>query len=364
MFAEGLRPGAVSPVRGKRERGKRMASEYWDKMRKRRVGRRRVLATGAMGAAGAALAATVGCGDDDDDDSGGTPAAGGGSPSGGTASERFPNARRSPKLISVINDPPQTLDFHSTETPGSHQAAAQAYNGLIYRIEDSPGHFSHLEPELAEEWEQVDDLTLILHLRKGVRFQNVDPVNGREFGAEDVKYNIERMRGEHPVGSQVSGEFRMRDMFAPIEKMEVMDQNTLRLTTSFPFAPLINDLSFSWVQMIPRELVEAKGDRNVLTWAAGTGPWILDGYDTLGDGGKVRYVINPDYWKPGQPFFDTFDLPIVTARETIQAMFLNDETDLSYSIDATTTLSLRENKPDITLIDIPGFAAASRCTST
>ncbi len=131
-----------------------MASEYWDKMRKRRVGRRRVLATGAMGAAGAALAATVGCGDDDDD--GGTPAAGGGSPSGGgQGSAAFPEARTSPKLIAAITfDTPVSLDFHTHDSPGGHWAAQPAYNGLMYRIEDPPGTFSHLAPELVESWEQ------------------------------------------------------------------------------------------------------------------------------------------------------------------------------------------------------------------
>jgi peptide/nickel transport system substrate-binding protein len=41
---------------------------------------------------------------------------------------------------------------------------------------------------LAESWEWTDPLTLVFKLRKGIKFQNKPPVNGREFTADDVTY--------------------------------------------------------------------------------------------------------------------------------------------------------------------------------
>jgi ABC-type transport system substrate-binding protein len=38
----------------------------------------------------------------------------------------------------------------------------------------------YLKGALAESWEQPDPMTVIFHLRKGVRFHNKPPVNGRE----------------------------------------------------------------------------------------------------------------------------------------------------------------------------------------
>src|SRR5438046_1685795 len=45
----------------------------------------------------------------------------------------------------------------------------------------------NLAPELAETWEVSPDArTYTFHLRKGVKFANLPPVNGREMTSEDV----------------------------------------------------------------------------------------------------------------------------------------------------------------------------------
>jgi len=38
-----------------------------------------------------------------------------------------------------------------------------------------------VEPDLAERWEEPDTTTVVFHLRKGVRWQNKPPLNGREL---------------------------------------------------------------------------------------------------------------------------------------------------------------------------------------
>ena len=49
-----------------------------------------------------------------------------------------------------------------------------------------------IEPDLAESWTQPNDTTYIFKLKKGVRWHNKPPVNGRELTADDVKYTYER----------------------------------------------------------------------------------------------------------------------------------------------------------------------------
>jgi peptide/nickel transport system substrate-binding protein len=51
--------------------------------------------------------------------------------------------------------------------------------------EIQPGTFI-VEPDLAECWEELDDTTYIFYLRKGVRWHNRPPVNGRELVAEEL----------------------------------------------------------------------------------------------------------------------------------------------------------------------------------
>jgi len=43
---------------------------------------------------------------------------------------------------------------------------------------------------LAESWELPDNQTAIWHIRKGVRWQNVPPANGREYTADDAVFNM------------------------------------------------------------------------------------------------------------------------------------------------------------------------------
>ena len=63
-----------------------------------------------------------------------------------------------------------------------------------------PGTFI-VEPHLAERWEALDDTTYVFHLRKGVKWHNKPPVNGRELVAEDVKFTFDRflMEKESPT---------------------------------------------------------------------------------------------------------------------------------------------------------------------
>ncbi len=51
------------------------------------------------------------------------------------------------------------------------------------------------KPHLAESWDTPDPLTIIFKIRKGVKWQNKTPMNGREFTADDVVFNFHRLLG-------------------------------------------------------------------------------------------------------------------------------------------------------------------------
>ncbi len=52
-----------------------------------------------------------------------------------------------------------------------------------------------LKGALAESWELPDNQTIILHIRKGVRWHDKPPMSGRELTAEDIAYNFHRFLG-------------------------------------------------------------------------------------------------------------------------------------------------------------------------
>src|SRR6516164_6380721 len=82
-------------------------------------------------------------------------------------------------------------------------------------------------PELATSWEwAADRLSLTVHLREGVAFQD-----GTPFDAASVAANIQRYK-------TASYSIRKAEMES-VSGTEVVDPHTLRVNVSRPFAPLI-----------------------------------------------------------------------------------------------------------------------------
>jgi peptide/nickel transport system substrate-binding protein len=80
-------------------------------------------------------------------------------------------------------------------------------------------------PGLAESWHTEDDLTWVFRLRPGVRFHDGTPLR-----AEDAARSIEWARSDPSS--------RRRPELAEISSVEVIDERTLVLRTSVPFAAL------------------------------------------------------------------------------------------------------------------------------
>ena len=72
------------------------------------------------------------------------------------------------------------------------------------------------KPMLAESWERIDDdETVRFHLRPDVKFHNGSP-----FGAEDVKFYLDRVK-DPDVGSPSAG------WYDAIEEIKVVDDLTI-----------------------------------------------------------------------------------------------------------------------------------------
>lgn len=85
----------------------------------------------------------------------------------------------------------------------------------------------NIVPQLATSWVwSPDNKILIMKLRPGVTFHD-----GEKFDAAAVKFNIERHK--NLPGSNRRGEL------APVNSVDVLDDLTVRLNMSAPFAPLL-----------------------------------------------------------------------------------------------------------------------------
>jgi peptide/nickel transport system substrate-binding protein len=87
------------------------------------------------------------------------------------------------------------------------------------------------QPALAESWEQVEPNRWRFQLRQGVKFHD-----GTDFTAEDVKFNIERIKNPEDPGRAASN-------LRPITAVEVVDDYTVDIVTDGPYGPLLNLMS-------------------------------------------------------------------------------------------------------------------------
>lgn len=148
------------------------------------------------------------------------------------------------------------------------------------------------QPELAESWSwSNDNRTLTLKLRQGVTFHT-----GRPFDAEDVTFNLLRVKEER-VASQ------MRPFANDIKDIQTPDKATVVLQFDQP-RPAIFDMFESLAIMDRETIADAEEARRLV----GTGPFKW-GQWTPGD--RLTLTRNERYWKQGLPYLDGITLQVV-----------------------------------------------------
>jgi peptide/nickel transport system substrate-binding protein len=188
------------------------------------------------------------------------------------------------------------LDPHLSISFLTHSYVSLTYSQLVRfpngPEQKSPTDFAIL-PDLAEKWTVSRDGTVYTFtLRKGVKFHNKPPVNGREVEAEDVKFSLERFMSK-------SG---FRDRFEPVKAIDAVDKHTVKITLKEPYAPFLNHLANpSFCAILPREVEAKLKDYNSPEAVIGTGPFVLKSYDK---GVRAVFERNPDYFMKGFPYLD------------------------------------------------------------
>ena len=195
-----------------------------------------------------------------------------------------------------------------------------------------------VEPDLAEKWESPDKgQTWIFSLRKGVKTQNVAPLNGREFTVEDVAQTIKL----YLAGSQ-------KDVFSAITKTETPDKYTLKVTLDGPKADFPKEVG-AWSYIYMKELVDNETLRQEK--AMGTGPFIQKEWTK-----KQRSVFtkNPDYFEYGLPYVDTVELYVQDDANALRAGFKTDNYfDYNGPDKKTFADTFEENKDDMVGVTAP-----------
>ncbi len=189
---------------------------------------------------------------------------------------------------------------------------------------------------LAEKYEvSADGKKITLHIRKGVKWQNVPPVNGREFTSADVKWNLERIKATPTAG-------QARNL-ANLDTVETPDAYTVILNMKTPFAPMIYYLADPNMMMYPKELQETYGDKQAKV-AIGTGPFLFDAYEPKV---SLSFKRNPDYWQKDLPRLDTLKIVFIADAAARQAALRTGQVDMMFGMAQADADTLKKSAPNL-----------------
>ena len=278
---------------------------YWTRQA---ISRRAVL-RGTVGTGlGVAAASLIGC----SGSSGKPPTAG--APGSGAGSS--PGAESTP--APVVSDGFITLSTRWQPGMDPLEVAATvsernslSYGRLIQTAHDPKGSdptATKMIPGYSVEgWEFADGgMKLTFKLKKGIKFHNIPPVNGREQVAEDVKWSVER-GATLPKSSFKAG-------YADIAKMETPDPYTIVFTLKRKTRYIMGVLAQEPTFIMPKESDSLPG--GVGQNQIGSGPFI---FEKLVQNEGAFFRKNPDFVNAAQIYYNRFDMKVVPDTAKRQA---------------------------------------------
>jgi peptide/nickel transport system substrate-binding protein len=242
-------------------------------------------------------------------------------------------------------DPPH-FDFAKGYSCTLYDTGSLSYNKLLRaKMGANADPFKlELESDLAEKFEQTaaDATEFTFTLKKNVKWQNIAPVSGRAFTAEDVKVAFERYAA---AGVQ-------KDFFSMVERFETPDPHTLKAKLKEPYVDFPATIA-TYSYITPRELWDNSDKIN--TTVIGTGPFIRDSW-TPKQGSVFKR--NPDYHEMGAdgkplPYLDRVETFVESNPAAAKAGYRSGNWHIYVPLTTDDGEDLLKNTPNTVWLDLP-----------
>lgn len=228
---------------------------------------------------------------------------------GSSGTQKGSSAKAENTSVKVFTYGDTTFNAENDESDVNPHRGYSGWACIRYGIGETLVKYSdnmEVQPWLAKEWENVDELTWKITLQDNVKFSS-----GRDMDAEAVKQCLEHLIENH---DRASSDLKIASIDA--------DGQVLTIHTSEPKPALLNYLGDPYGCIID---VDAGFENGIV---AGTGPYIA--VDCKTDD-HLTLVKNENYWN-GEPKIDELTIRTITDGNTLANALLSGEVQAAYGM--------------------------------
>ena len=204
-------------------------------------------------------------------------------------------------------------------------------------VEYNPVNTSEIIGDLATSWEiSADGLTYTFTL------YDAQWSDGVTVSASDVVFSLDRIV---EPGEQRSRSGALRGFYEK-GNSRVIDDRTVAVTQMSQQASFLNILAVDYMKIYPKHVVEQKTQEEISAGPAdlpASGPWIFKDWTR---GQSWAYEKNPNYFKEGLPFWDGFEVFIITDAARVFAALESEQvlgTDNIYGLKPADVIQLEKD---------------------
>lgn len=228
-----------------------------------------------------------------------------------------------------------TMRIYQRDNPGSsiHEEATYStnvpfmaiFNNLVlFDQHKTQNTVDTIQPELATAWSwSADNKNLTFKLREGVKWHD-----GKPFTAKDVACTFDKLM------DKTEDKFRKnprQGWYFNVTSVTVESDTQVTFHLARPQPSLLSMLASGYSPIYPCHL-SAQAMR---VKPIGTGPFKFVEFK---QNEIIKLVRNPDYWRPGRPYLDAIEFPIVTNRSTAILGFIAGRFDMTFPTEVTSAL--------------------------
>lgn len=186
-------------------------------------------------------------------------------------------------------------------------------------------------PDLATSWSwSADNKTLTFKLRRGVKWHD-----GKPFTSADVKCTWDAVAEKREAAWRRSPR---KAWFSNLQEIVVEGEDQVSFRLARPQPSFLFFFAGGFSPVYPCH-VDGRAMRQK---PIGTGPFMVR---SIEPGKMIRLVKNPNYWKPGRPYLDGIDMPVIPSPSTRSLAFQAGDTDI-YTPSATLLAEVKAKVPD------------------